>query len=438
MLPVKFAACGIVGVLLAWQVVSRSVTAYLASTGSDLAVTFGGSDPLVLSAIAAQRLETAQRTLAIATVAAGGQPQSPPPLPKAIVDEVRSLAERALITDPLNPRTLRILGQIASETGDQKRAKDFMTLAVRQSRTETIALLWLMQDSYDAGDFASAAMYADVILRTRSGLDPVVIPVLTQITEKPAGRPTVQALLAANPPWRPTFFRMVSASITDAQTPMQLLLGLKTSPTPAEPSEYAAYLKFLLDRKLYDYAFYTWLQSLSPAQLDRAGLVHNGHFVDTPSNLPFDWSFSSAAGVSIERADVADQFGRRGLRIEFSHGRVEYGGVSQLMLLPPGNYRLTGKFRGELVGRRGLEWQIFCDFGNYPILGRTPMFLGTARTWTDLEANFQVPATDCRAQRLKLVLDARSASEQLITGKIWYDEIAIVAKPDETSPKRAN
>ena len=137
----------------------------------------------------------------------------------------------------------------------------------------------------------------------------------------------------------------------------------------------------------------------------------------------------AGSGVTVDIVQRTDQAGQRALYIELGPGRVEFGGVVQTLLLGPGRYRFKGKHRGEIVGRRGLVWRIVCaDKGGAPI-GQSPMMVGNVASWKVVELAFTVPAADCRAQHLRLELDARMASEQLVTGSVWYDELAIVREP---------
>jgi hypothetical protein len=53
------------------------------------------------------------------------------------------------------------------------------------------------------------------------------------------------------------------------------------------------------------------------------------------------------------------------------------------------------------------------------------MVTGVTPAWKDFSFSFTVPSDDCRAQYVRLTLDARSASEQLVSGAIWYDELRI-------------
>ena len=94
-------------------------------------------------------------------------------------------------------------------------------------------------------------------------------------------------------------------------------------------------------------------------------------------------------------------------------------------MLAPGAYELKGQYKGEIIGRRGLQWSITCAGPARNSIGESRMFLGTARTWTDFLISFTVPDADCRAQKLRLSLTARSASERLVSGSIWYDKMEI-------------
>ncbi|MDX2203449.1 MAG: hypothetical protein NW223_11930, partial [Hyphomicrobiaceae bacterium] len=72
----------------------------------------------------------------------------------------------------------------------------------------------------------------------------------------------------------------------------------------------------------------------------------------------------------------------------------------------------------------GLVWVVACAEGKE--LGRSPMMLGVNPAWTPIEFRFTVPDGDCRAQSIRLLHDSRSASEQLVTGRSYHDDIRIV------------
>jgi len=203
-------------------------------------------------------------------------------------------------------------------------------------------------------------------------------------------------------------------------------LSLKGTTSPPTLSELRSYLNFLIGRKFYELAYYTWLQFLPPEELGRAGALVNGSFEITPSGLPFDWVVApGSSGVTTDIALRPELDGRHALYLEFGLGRADFRGVSQLLMLAPGTYEFKGTYRGEIIGRRGLQWSITCAGAPSRPIGQSPMVLGTARTWTDFRVSFTVPDADCRAQNLRLALAARSESERLVSGSIWYDEMAI-------------
>jgi hypothetical protein len=448
--------------LLVWQVISRSLVAYLAERAPEAALTLSATYPRALLNLAEMHLgddaprevgaaadtamtgqaQTTQpaddrlraltqllaKSAELSRPAASKQTASPTDPSRAVPvagDQVRAWAELALADDPLNSRALRILGQLADRSGEEARATSYMQAAAQASIRESVAVFWLMQKSFEKHDYDAALAYADALLRTRSQVLPHVLPTLARIAENPAAKDGLKRLLSNNPPWRGQFFSALPRAVTDARTPLELLLAVRETSTPPTAADMREYFNVLIENKLYELAYYTWLQFLAPEQLSSTGLLFNGDFEHPPSGLPFDWRLPPGTGVTVDIVQRDDRPGQKALLIEMGPGRVEFPGVAQMLLLAPGSYQLNGQYKGEVVGRRGLIWRVTCAGGTGAPIGQSPMIVGTFPAWQTLEFTFSVPEVDCRAQHLRLELDARSASEQLVAGSIWWDELQI-------------
>lgn len=410
-------------IFLVWEVGSRSVVAYLADSAPEIAVRLRPQEPTAL-------LNLAEREL---TRVGGGKPEKPVTHEHGVDARVRTWAESALLIDPLNAKALRILGQFASGANSPDSATKYMRASARNSIHEGMAVYWTMQDSAEKHDFKTAIRYADALLRTRPSLMSYVAPTLEKMAENKDSNALVKRLLYDNPPWRAQFFGVLLASISDARTPLDLLLSLKDGPSPASPAELQPFLAFLIQHKLYDLAYYTWLQFLPPAQLTNAGLLFNGSFEFAPSGFPFDWTITSGAGMSIEIVPTNEKPGEHALLIEFGHGRVDYRSIAQMTMLTSGSYLFYGKYKGDLVGPRGLKWRIHCADAEGQAIGESEMIIGVMPSWKEVRFHFTVPESDCRAQYVRLDLDARMASERLVAGAVWLDELQIAQSDDAHS-----
>src|ERR1700730_1957117 len=349
--PILFA---VLAAVLVWEVISITFVAFLANFAPEQALHIRSQHSAALLNLAETKLgtlddKTAQPTGELpqkrGSEAGHGATFSPNGLRDAnranadntdrlvvspsnhaeITDQARRLAERALLSDPLNARALRILGQIADLSKDEPRSWQFMRASARHSLNETLAVVWLMSKSAERQDYAAAMRYADVLLRTRPQLgNEVVIPVLARIAEDRAAVVALKEMLSQNPPWRAQFFEALPNSITDARTPLDLLMAVKHSPVPPATEELRSYLHFLIGRRFYALAYYTWLQFLSSDQLSGAGFVYNGDFEAVPSGLPFDWLITSGAGVTVDIDADPDRDGNRALFVRFEDGRVDF------------------------------------------------------------------------------------------------------------------
>ena len=204
----------------------------------------------------------------------------------------------------------------------------------------------------------------------------------------------------------------------------------ETIRNPPTAADIRTYIYILLGRGFYRLAYYTWLQFLPPNELRHAGLLFNGDFDEAPSGLPFDWTISEGSGVTIDIVPRADKSDGHALLVDFQFGRADYHGVSELVVLAPGTYQFTGEYSGELIGPRGMRWRVRCA-GVDTNAGESDMIIGTNKAWTNFAFTFTVPEKDCPAQYVRLDLDARMASERLISGSIMFDGLRIsrTAKP---------
>ena len=414
--PRYFQAIGaaVLAAVLLWLVVTSTFVAYLAEQAPEVALEFNASDPVALL----NGLETKLAALQTGEAATAH-------FNRQARDEIEALAKHVLDADPLNARALGILAQLSIGDPDIKRTETLMRATVRLSLHETFAVAWLMQLDFERKNYAAAIQGADTLLRTQPQLSEVAVPVLARIAETDKGRPPLEAVLAANPPWRSSFFSSLQASISDARTPLTLLLHLKQTQNPPTIDDLRRYLEFLMQHKFYEVAYYTWLQFLTPEQLGRAGLLFNGGFQYPVDGLPFNWRLESGDGATVDIVEQSDAAGQHALSIEFGLGLVTLPSIAQTVLLPPGAYRLALNYRGSIATRRGLAWQVACAENPTTALGKSPLITGFAPKWTPLSFTFEVPATGCRAQTVALNLDARSASEQLVSGSVLFEDVRL-------------
>lgn len=320
----------------------------------------------------------------------------------------------ALRRDPLNSRGLRLLAQLTEGHAPEEEVAKLMRMAASRNVHESAAVFWLMNHALKNRNFADVVKYADVVLRTQSRLLLHAINALARACDDPQGLEEVSKIVKGNPPWRRQFFGIFPKYVSDARIPLHILIAVKETRTPPLPEDLASYANVLIDNRFYDLAYYTWLQLLPPEHLAKVTAPYNNEFELQPSGVPFDWIIPKSSNVNAGIVPKQNASSGKVLSIEFGLGRIEFAGVQQLVLLPPGAYRFSANFRAQVNGRRGLVWAVTCASGKE--LGRSQMMQGTVQAWTPIGFDFRVPDSECPAQQLRLFHDARSASEQLVTG----------------------
>jgi hypothetical protein len=448
----------LLAVFLVWEVVTRSLAASLADTSPKMALYLRSTDATALLNLAEHALNrdstageakpylasprndgpgtldlegspiSKERDVAGGSITASVQGVSPR---SAGADSqtnarIRSLAELTLRSDPLNASAFGVLGQLSQRTSEAKRTEALMQAAVRRSLFESTATFWMMYNSYKKGDYRASIRYANTLLRTQPAAGPpYVMPVLAKLADNKNAAVELAQLLATNPPWRYYFLRDLPQFISDARTPLQIFLSLKDTRSPPSMGELGTYLDFLIYHELYELAYYTWLQFLEPEQLSSLSNLFNGSFETAPSGAPFDWVFAGGSGVRIRIAELP-RYGEHALLMVFGPGRVKFPHVAQLIMLVPGTYELKGRFRADILSQQGLQWRVICGGKDRTQIGESSTVDGTDSGWKEFAFSFTVPKTDCPVQVVKLFFGARSASEEFVSGSIWYDDLQIV------------
>lgn len=346
------------------------------------------------------------------------------------LDRAAALARRALRNDPLDARALTLLGLIAERKGDAARGATLMRLAGTRTWRDPTTQIWLFEERVKQRDYAGALRHADAILRTSHAFDRRLIPSLAAFTLAPRAMRALAAWLDGDPPWRAWFLRALSRRLADDSKLVALYRALLTGSHPPDLDALKPLFARLIKDRRYAAAYAVWRMTLPPGR--GGGFLHNADFARKPSGLPFDWVLRSVPGADIDIVPLKGGEGRA-LQVQFSGARVSFRNVSQLMRLPPGDYRLSGKMKAEgLRTRRGLRWRVSCA-DIFPVhmpvglatLGHTPL-LAKPVPWRNFGMDFTVPVGGCPAQWLVLALAARIGPERQIEGEVWFTNLNIV------------
>ena len=417
--------------IIIWSILTRSLPYALGSAQPDLALKLNPDNPIALIA-KAENLR--KKLVEIATMGERMRPVGHETRPAgseyeliaardALRDEIRELALRAIATEPLNARAFRLLAETSNDA-DQVRA--LMQMALQRSRRETVAAFWLLNDSFYRKDYKSALDYGDIVLRTRSRLGMRVLDYFAIIAEDIQGREMLVRQLLSDPTWRTEFFEALPGKTKKPETLLGLMTALQESGKSVTQKELEPYLNFLIKKDRIELAYNVWLQFLPKADLENIDLLTNASFEREPSGLPFDWRIGKGKNALAEIIPLAEEETHHVLHITFTDGRVQFPDIGQSITLKPGRYRFEGQLRGAINGRRGLRWRLRCLSRTKRILSETEMLIGKWRDWRVFRLEAEVPdLEECRGQELLLLHDSRSASEQLLSGEVWFSNLRL-------------
>lgn len=382
-----------------WRVVTLGLADHYASTDPERALAWRGNHPEALFQQAQRLAEDPAQSAAAA-----------------------GFARRALQANPLDGRIYRVLAQL--ETKPEKAIALHRIAAARAPRD--VPSHAVLIDYYLAQqDFPSALTHVDTLLRVQPATSSQLLPLLAQMATAPEAQPSLAETLLTSPPWADRLLSHIVQNVPDTDALGVLMERLRKSPGSLSGPVLSAWLDRLTREDRWGQAYLTWVSQLPKDHLNGLGNLYNGGFEWAPGEGGFDWRLGRTPGAWISRTAGPGVTGQVALRVAFLDRRVPFGHVRQMLALPPGKYRLTGRERAEsLRTERGLVWTVACATSGGTGLATTEPLRGQTN-WRDFAVDFEVPATGCGGQWLLLTVPARIPAEQRIAGVAWFDAMRI-------------
>lgn len=421
-----FFVLSVVALTVLWLVLTTTLPYALATTSTATALWLNPNNPVALR-VRAQELSSRLRKNVNTERSGGNTPRGIDEQSDSkserdeLSNEIRKLAERIHTNDPLDSTPFRLLAQLSSKPDE---IRSFSRAAVARSRRETAALYWLFNDAIDRNRYEEATTYADWLMKTKPSLIPRVANLLGKAINSSAGLSAISKTLASNPAWRSAFFRNLPGTARDPRSVLKLMLSLKRSNYPVSNAELKPFINALFQVGQTQFAYNAWLQTRAEDELKRVERLNNPGFDRTPSGLQFDWQISRSTNAIAEMSEFRAR-SARSLHIRFSGARAKSLAIRQVVLLSPGRYSVSGSMLGKISSKRGMRWQVVCLSPTREVLGQSDLLFGAQSDWESFQFHVNLAEGSCRAQTLQLIHDARSASEQLVQGEIWFDDLAI-------------
>lgn len=335
-------------------------------------------------------------------------------------ENARDLAADSLTRAPFNLRALRTLGLVTAADGDVLAADDILTLAGNWSLRDTPSHGWLVDRRLRVGDYASSFAHADTLARRGVSEAEVFNLLITAPLEDPRAVAPLRNLLATAPPWTRAFFSAMQRRPGTESLAATLIAGLEQTPGRFGDSELAEVYDLWVRQGRFD-AISVLRNAI--ARPPMSPLVVGGNFDAQAEIEPFGMTPLTAAGLSVEVVEDEQRVNNPALRVSYD-GFGSGAAVEQLLLLPPGSYRLSSQYRIESGGQDArLSWQILCVERSQHLADLRILASGVQTSgWGSLRSDFSVPGSACTAQWLRL---ATRPGDRRAPVTVWLDNVTI-------------
>ena len=310
-------------------------------------------------------------------------------VPAAVFSSMADAADKA----PLAPEPFLVTGVRAQLAGDGRTAERAFVSAQWRDPRSLPAAYFLADRYFRTRQTEKGLVQVGALAELAPKGEPTVAPYLAAYARDPANWPALRRLFHAKPALGDVTLMSLSSNAATAAAAFALADPRERL---AKASWFATLLQTLTAAGQYDRARQIWGRAVAAPPNE---LIHDPGFNDGASPLPFNWSLTSSTVGLAER-----QPGGR-LHVLF-YGQEDGVLAAQMLVLPPGTYRLSMQLLGDPARAKTLTWSLWCDKAPTPLTGVT-LDVAAARGWT-----VQVPS-NCPAQWLKLAGSSTDISQQV-------------------------
>jgi len=344
--------------------------------------------------------------------------------------ELEKIAESGIRLAPHDARGYSVLGEIKQRQGRGDEAQKLYGEALLIAPTEIHALINRLNEAGRAGDFEVALEAMDVILRRWSKYAENVLPAVDYFIGEPKSAEWFRSTLATEPPWRGIIISHLISSPAGIDFVQNLLLYESTKGKPQNQAELSRTITTLLRGEAADQAYRLFQLTLNDDERPVRGYVFDSAFMLTPSGKPFDWVIEKTTDADVEFANLALAEDEQGLRVSFRNSPAKRVGISQLLKLDPGQYRLSATATARnLDAPKGLKWVIVCQAPGATPLTQLQVQEKTYRL-KELSTDFTVPPEGCPLQLLTLRTEETTTSWRMrYNGTVTFKYIRVTSNP---------
>lgn len=363
-MAVRTVVAAVAALLVAIQIVRNAAVHALADTRPAAAASAWSGHP------------ASEINLAMTDIARASRARKP--VPQSAFAEIADAAAK----EPLAPEPFLVRGVQAELAGDAVAAQRAFEAAQWRDPRSLPAAYFLADRYFRSSDVTRGLREVAALARLSPDGGDAAVPYVAQYAANPANWPALRDLFGKNPSLAQ---RVLVALASNIQT-VAAALALSNPRETGNRQWLVVLVQTLINAGDYPKAHAVW-ERLARAPAARGELVHDADFRDASAPPPFNWQLTSSTVGLAER-----QKGR--LHVLF-YGNEDGTLASQLLLLPPGAYRMSMRLVGDPARAHALTWSVWCDKAAQPLASVT-LDTAAARGW-----QFAVPA-GCSAQWLKL------------------------------------